>query len=138
MKEQKDEDIKDGTVVQDNSTQGGPYKLRAAIPDFESESESGPLSPRPIPRPNLTQCERIKPSAGKPCNTIFSHPYDLTRHEDTIHNACKQKVHCPLCIEEKSFSRNVPSIAIHASSTQTTSTCPRAVADMNKHGFACA
>ena len=55
---------------------------------------------------NLTQCERINPSTGKPCNTIFSRPYDLTRHEDTIHNARKLKVHCPLCTEEKTFSRN--------------------------------
>lgn len=52
------------------------------------------------------KCERINPSTGKPCNTIFSRPYDLTRHEDTIHNARKQKVHCPLCTEEKTFSRN--------------------------------
>lgn len=30
------------------------------------------------------KCERINPSTGKPCNTVFSRPYDLTRHEDTI------------------------------------------------------
>jgi 26S proteasome regulatory subunit N4 len=52
------------------------------------------------------KCERINPSTGKACNVIFSRPYDLTRHEDTIHNARKQKVHCPICTEEKSFSRN--------------------------------
>jgi hypothetical protein len=52
------------------------------------------------------RCERINPSTGKPCNTVFSRPYDLTRHEDTIHNARKQKVRCHLCTEEKSFSRN--------------------------------
>lgn len=51
------------------------------------------------------KCERINPSTGKPCNTVFSRPYDLTRHEDTIHNARKQKVRCNLCTEEKSFSR---------------------------------
>jgi protein RPN4 len=51
-------------------------------------------------------CERINPSTGKPCNTVFSRPYDLTRHEDTIHNARKQKVRCHLCTEEKTFSRN--------------------------------
>ena len=28
------------------------------------------------------KCERINPSTGKPCNSIFSRPYDLTRHED--------------------------------------------------------
>ncbi|KIW97709.1 uncharacterized protein Z519_01293 [Cladophialophora bantiana CBS 173.52] len=52
------------------------------------------------------RCDRINPSTGKPCNSIFSRPYDLTRHEDTIHNARKQKVRCHLCTEEKTFSRN--------------------------------
>ncbi|RDA89805.1 hypothetical protein CP533_4942 [Ophiocordyceps camponoti-saundersi (nom. inval.)] len=51
------------------------------------------------------RCDRINPSTGKSCNTIFSRPYDLTRHEDTIHNARKQKVRCDLCTEEKTFSR---------------------------------
>ncbi|KAK5988735.1 Transcriptional regulator RPN4 [Cladobotryum mycophilum] len=51
------------------------------------------------------RCDRINPSTGKPCNTVFSRPYDLTRHEDTIHNARKQKVHCSLCTEDKTFSR---------------------------------
>lgn len=52
------------------------------------------------------KCARINPSTGKPCNTIFSRPYDLTRHEDTIHNRQKQKVRCQYCREEKTFSRN--------------------------------
>ncbi|KAF2965818.1 hypothetical protein GQX73_g7765 [Xylaria multiplex] len=51
------------------------------------------------------RCDRINPSTGKPCSTVFSRPYDLTRHEDTIHNAKKQKVRCGLCTEEKLFSR---------------------------------
>jgi len=51
------------------------------------------------------RCDRINPSTGKPCNTVFSRPYDLTRHEDTIHNARKQKVRCDLCTDEKTFSR---------------------------------
>lgn len=51
------------------------------------------------------KCTRINPSTGKPCNTVFSRPYDLTRHEDTIHNARKQKVRCQLCTEDKTFSR---------------------------------
>lgn len=51
------------------------------------------------------RCDRINPSTNKPCNTVFSRPYDLTRHEDTIHNARKQKVRCDLCTEEKTFSR---------------------------------
>lgn len=52
------------------------------------------------------KCSRINPSTGKPCNTIFSRPYDLTRHEDTIHNRGKQKVACQYCTESKTFSRN--------------------------------
>jgi hypothetical protein len=52
------------------------------------------------------KCERTNPTTGKPCNTIFSRPYDLTRHEDTIHNVRKLKVRCALCVEEKTFSRN--------------------------------
>lgn len=51
------------------------------------------------------RCERINPSTGKPCNSIFSRPYDLTRHEDTIHNGQKQKVSCQFCVEDKTFSR---------------------------------
>jgi hypothetical protein len=51
------------------------------------------------------RCDRINPSTGKPCATVFSRPYDLTRHEDTIHNARKLKVRCDLCTEDKTFSR---------------------------------
>ncbi|KFY30561.1 hypothetical protein V493_01834 [Pseudogymnoascus sp. VKM F-4281 (FW-2241)] len=43
------------------------------------------------------KCERINPSTDKPCNAIFSRPYDLTRHEDTTHNAWKEEVHCQFC-----------------------------------------
>ena len=51
-------------------------------------------------------CTQINSSTNNPCNTIFSRPYDLTRHQDTIHNSRKQKVRCPMCREEKTFSRN--------------------------------
>ncbi|XPS77678.1 hypothetical protein M3J09_009705 [Ascochyta lentis] len=71
----------------------GPSMTSAAI--LDRNTQAGPH-----------KCERINPTTGKPCNTIFSRPYDLTRHEDTIHNARKQKVRCALCIEEKTFSRN--------------------------------
>jgi len=50
-------------------------------------------------------CRRINPSTNKPCNTVFSRPYDLTRHEHSIHNPQKIKTRCPLCKEEKTFSR---------------------------------
>jgi len=55
--------------------------------------------------PGPHKCERVNPSTGKPCNTVFSRSYDLTRHEDTIHNNRKQKVRCHMCVE-KFFSRN--------------------------------
>jgi hypothetical protein len=52
-----------------------------------------------------SRCARINPTTGKPCNTIFSRPYDLTRHEDTIHNTARQKVRCEICTDDKTFSR---------------------------------
>ncbi|KAK1998856.1 hypothetical protein LX36DRAFT_15956 [Colletotrichum falcatum] len=75
---------------------GGPRRPDTAVtsPDSMMNSQAGPH-----------RCDRINPSTGKPCHTIFSRPYDLTRHEDTIHNARKQKVRCNLCTEEKTFSR---------------------------------
>ena len=51
------------------------------------------------------KCTRVNPTTGKPCNTIFSRPYDLTRHEDTIHNTTREKVRCEICNDEKTFSR---------------------------------
>lgn len=51
------------------------------------------------------KCTRNNPTTGKPCNTVFSRPYDLTRHEDTIHNTTREKVRCELCNDEKTFSR---------------------------------
>lgn len=75
------------------ATTMGSSMTSAAL--LERNSQAGPH-----------KCERINPTTGKPCNTIFSRPYDLTRHEDTIHNVRKQKVRCALCVEEKTFSRN--------------------------------
>lgn len=51
------------------------------------------------------RCTRINPTTGKACNTVFSRPYDLTRHEDTIHNTTREKVRCEICNDEKTFSR---------------------------------
>lgn len=81
-----------GRASGSDSPEGGSGMTSAA---FLRNTQAGPH-----------KCDRINPSTGKPCNTIFSRPYDLTRHEDTIHNARKQKVRCHLCTEEKTFSRN--------------------------------
>lgn len=51
------------------------------------------------------RCDKIKPSTGNPCNRVFSRPYDLTRHEMTVHDPSNRKVLCSLCTEEKSFGR---------------------------------
>ena len=51
------------------------------------------------------KCVRVNPSTGKSCNVEFSRAYDLTRHEDTIHCARKQKIRCDYCDEEKKFTR---------------------------------
>ena len=77
------------------------HGLNARKPDAAAGMTSSFLNSQAGPH----KCDRINPSTGKPCNTIFSRPYDLTRHEDTIHNARKQKVRCNLCTDEKTFSR---------------------------------
>ena len=72
-----------------------------------STTDAGPSSPGLLnSQAGPHRCDRINPSTGKPCHSIFSRPYDLTRHEDTIHNARKPKVRCQLCVEEKTFSRS--------------------------------
>jgi hypothetical protein len=70
-----------------------PSGMTAAI--VSRNSQAGPQ-----------KCTRVNPSTGKPCNSDFSRAYDLTRHEDTIHNARKMNLRCHLCQEEKTFSRN--------------------------------
>jgi len=79
----------------DGHRQGTPPSASGSDSMANRNSQAGPHT-----------CNRINPSTGKPCNSIFSRPYDLTRHEDTIHNARKQKVKCQFCTEDKTFSRN--------------------------------
>ncbi|KAL9084682.1 MAG: hypothetical protein Q9159_005112 [Coniocarpon cinnabarinum] len=76
----------------------------------EFHRQAGPASTDAKRATGMTQtgphrCTRNNPSTGKPCNTVFSRPYDLTRHEDTIHGEGK-KLKCQHCPEEKLFSRN--------------------------------
>lgn len=55
------------------------------------------------------RCDWIIPTTGQVCGTIFSRPYDLVRHQDTIHRAKKLEFKCELCIAagtNKVFSRN--------------------------------
>ncbi|KAM0797979.1 hypothetical protein BDR22DRAFT_861075 [Usnea florida] len=71
---------------------------------LNSQAAANNVSRNNAPGPH--KCEKTNPQTGKPCNSSFSRSYDLTRHEETIHNNRKQKVRCHLCTEEKTFSRN--------------------------------
>lgn len=42
------------------------------------------------------RCEDEHPTTGKPCNQTFSRPYDLTRHQRTVHQH-HERVRCELC-----------------------------------------
>jgi hypothetical protein len=78
---------------------------RKSAPSGNSVSTAAAIASRNA-QPGPHRCMRVNPSTGKPCNTVFSRPYDLTRHEDTIHNSAKEKVRCELCNDEKTFSRS--------------------------------
>ncbi|KAK6342569.1 hypothetical protein TWF718_007971 [Orbilia javanica] len=78
---------------------------RKSVPSGNSVSSAAAIACRNA-QPGPHRCMRINPSTGKPCNTVFSRPYDLTRHEDTIHNTAKAKVRCEICDDDKFFSRS--------------------------------
>ncbi|KAL6947652.1 hypothetical protein ACO0RG_000228 [Hanseniaspora osmophila] len=57
-------------------------------------------------------CEMLHPSTKAPCLKKFSRPYDLIRHQKTIHAPMKKIFRCLFCIEslgeegyKKTFSR---------------------------------
>lgn len=43
------------------------------------------------------QCDLINPATGQVCNKQFSRPYDLIRHQETIHAAKKKIFRCVIC-----------------------------------------
>lgn len=43
------------------------------------------------------QCDLINPLTGVPCNKQFSRPYDLIRHQETIHASKKKIFRCVIC-----------------------------------------
>lgn len=52
------------------------------------------------------RCQLVNPITGDPCNKMFSRPYDLVRHQDTIHAAVRKTFKCEMCPENaKTFSR---------------------------------
>lgn len=42
-------------------------------------------------------CDLINPNNGLPCNKQFSRPYDLIRHQETIHASKKKIFRCVIC-----------------------------------------
>ncbi|CAK9438524.1 uncharacterized protein LODBEIA_P27480 [Lodderomyces beijingensis] len=61
------------------------------------------------------RCDLINPTTGQMCNKQFSRPYDLIRHQNTIHASLKKIFRCVICEgryqggtgngKEKTFSR---------------------------------
>lgn len=95
LQKHKREGHRQGLGVNGRKTDGGGALMGQGMTSSLLNTQQGPH-----------RCDRINPSTNKPCATIFSRPYDLTRHEDTIHNGRKQKVRCQICTgEEKTFSR---------------------------------
>lgn len=61
---------------------------------------------------NNHQCHLINPSTNQPCFKQFSRPYDLIRHQETIHASRKKIFRCVVCnnksetgLSNKTFSR---------------------------------
>lgn len=42
-------------------------------------------------------CDLVNPATGVPCNKQFSRPYDLVRHQETIHASKKKVFRCVIC-----------------------------------------
>ena len=80
-----------------DSSANNSVPLMAAVPQLDSKATAFPDA---LLR---HQCEHINPSTSRPCNSTFSQLFDLTMHEDIVHN---HRVRCPYCAEEKIFSRN--------------------------------
>ncbi|OLL25763.1 Zinc finger protein rsv2 [Neolecta irregularis DAH-3] len=50
-------------------------------------------------------CDKINPLTGTCCNLPFSRPYDLYRHQETIHSDQRPVHRCEICNDGKRFSR---------------------------------
>lgn len=71
--------------------------IPAKITD-DSEYHSHTKTPAEITANNPNhQCDLVNPSTGQPCNKQFSRPYDLIRHQETIHASKKKIFRCVIC-----------------------------------------
>lgn len=83
-----------------------PHKRAPLNDQVKTPTTSGRTKRIPLSQTGPHRCDQINNATGEPCNKIFSRPYDLIRHQDTIHAAVRKTFKCDLCVEqEKSFSR---------------------------------
>jgi hypothetical protein len=81
-------------------------ELTDLMVDPNSESTSPKIKRKLPSSAGPHRCEALNPQTGRPCGKVFSRPYDLIRHQDTIHAAVRKTFRCDLCGDgSKSFSR---------------------------------
>lgn len=83
------------------STSTSAASASTAMPTPASTKKRLPLS-----HAGPHRCDILNPQTGKLCNKVFSRPYDLIRHQDTIHATVRKTFKCEMCGEaSKTFSR---------------------------------
>ncbi|KAI9672080.1 MAG: hypothetical protein M1831_001893 [Alyxoria varia] len=84
---------------------GARHHRNSSVGSPVDSGDGSSMTPEAMTQAGPHKCTRINPTTGRPCNTVFSRPYDLTRHEYSLHSAEKKKLRCQYCTEEKLFSR---------------------------------
>lgn len=91
----------------------GPQKsvLSAAVSrNMEAYVEAGDVGPHEKPRPHIC---KMKDNWGHLCKRTFTRPYDLQRHQETVHGSATKSYSCEECgCKSKNFSRQ-DSLARH-------------------------
>lgn len=75
-----------------------PRSLRGSSQNQLNGKMNGHLSASEMSATNPNHlCDLVNPSTGHPCNKHFSRPYDLIRHQETIHASRKKIFRCVIC-----------------------------------------
>lgn len=86
-------------------------KRSGSMSNVQSTSNNHQHQNSPSELSNVHQCHLINPSTNQPCLKQFSRPYDLIRHQETIHASKKKIFRCVVCnkleggLSNKTFSR---------------------------------
>lgn len=95
----------ESTESPESSPSPAPTHTHRRLPSIDHDAKAKkrmPIAAHAGPH----RCDGINPHTGKPCNKVFSRPYDLVRHQDTIHAAVRKTFKCEACGENsKTFSR---------------------------------